>query len=154
MIFELVYYGFNRLWKLQWQQHEDPVTALGWYEKESRQHPDVLCLRLVHPRCLQKRLLQTTKDRGQLFRYTETDILKQCGRLCAMFGQLISWTASPWENQAQEIHRMKETKIAHTVNVRNRRKYSQCQEKMSQCELSCFHPDERAPSTYNYCTWL
>ena len=86
-----------------------------------------------------------------VYRNRHSEIVRQ---LCAMFGQLISCTASPWENQAQEIHRMKETKIAHTVNVRNRRKYSQCQEKMSECELPCFHPDERAPSTYKYCTWL
>ena len=30
----------------------------------------------------------------------------------------LSWTTPAWESQPQEIHRMKETKIAHTVNVR------------------------------------
>ena len=35
-----------------------------------------------------------------------------------MFGQLLWLTVPAWENQAQEIHRMKGTKIAHTVNVR------------------------------------
>ena len=37
--------------------------------------------------------------------------------ISVMFRHL-SWTAPAWESQPQEIHRMKETKIAHTVNVR------------------------------------
>ena len=61
---KLVYYGHNRNCKLQWKQHEDPVAVLGWYEKESRQLPDVLCPGLVHPRCPQKHQPPTSKDRG------------------------------------------------------------------------------------------
>ena len=76
MIFKLVYYGYNGHCKLQRKQHERPMTAMEWYDKESRQLPDVLCLGLVHSTCLRKCRLRTTKDRGQRFRYTQMNMLK------------------------------------------------------------------------------